>query len=158
MSTSKPSIIHFVQSPPVATSVPLCHPLGHSPLTAHNTDTYIRVNISRLAGQEQLLHWALPVRAAGTSQSGKKKCKKKCKKENGMPLLALQQKRRKKTAIYLVHFSYQKALHTIKNVKEIYEIYLAAGHAEINAIFPTFLIRFPHIFPHSVVMLVFPWS
>lgn len=88
----------------------------------------------------------------------KKKRKNKCKKENGMPLLALQQKRRKKTAIYLVHFSYQKALHTIKNVKEIYEIYLAAGHAEINAIFPTFLIRFPHIFPHSVVMLVFPWS
>jgi len=75
-----------------------------------------------------------------------------------MPLLALQQKRRKKTAIYLVHFSYQKALHTIKNVKEIYEIYLAAGHVEINAIFPPFLIRFPHIFAHSVVMLVFPWS
>jgi len=32
-------------------------------------DTYIRGNISRLAGQEQLLLWALPVWAAGTSQS-----------------------------------------------------------------------------------------
>jgi len=67
MSTNELSIIHFTQSALVATPSP---PLGaQSAECTQYRDTYIRGNISRLAGQEQLLLWALPVWAAGTSQS-----------------------------------------------------------------------------------------